>query len=254
MSSAASSSLGKRWTASSGYWIPIWPTPSCRGSRAIHPRDLDRFRCHRGRTDCRTDWLPVAVSCDLPTSPTNPMYTWCHAEPAHLGGSRPSGGCHSGQGTSATLAPTLEGLLVQRMARRSGGLELRIRLQQDRFSVPSILLLGEPAPSPRMVPFLPQPGTGRYQIIGAFRMARSASRPVQYGSISTPSARVLCQLSRAAAGLPRDTRTGSAPAAGLWRRDGDPGCPARLGRAGQQVLPLAIRPHPTRGGWKRVPG
>ena len=30
MSSAASSSLGKRWTASSGCWTPTWPIPSCR--------------------------------------------------------------------------------------------------------------------------------------------------------------------------------------------------------------------------------
>ena len=85
----------------------------------------------------------------------------------------------------------IEGLLVQRMARRSGG-------QPGAGALPD-----HRRPQGRQDPRAGQPGTARYR----------RPRP---GVVPTV---------RAAVGLPRNPGAGSAPAAGLRRRDGDPGCP-----------------------------
>ncbi|WP_421239613.1 GNAT family N-acetyltransferase [Aeromonas enteropelogenes] len=91
----------------------------------------------------------------------------------------------------------IEGLLVQRMARRSGGLELRVRIQQDAVFGP-VILLGESGAEPQeMVAALPplNQALARYQIIGAMksRKIREQATPVRL-NIDALS-QVLCQLS-----------------------------------------------------------
>jgi acetyltransferase len=91
----------------------------------------------------------------------------------------------------------IEGLLVQRMARRSGGLELRIRIQQDPVFGP-VILLGESGAEPReMVAALPplNQALARYQIIEALksRKIREQASPERLDIMAL--AQVLCQLS-----------------------------------------------------------
>lgn len=91
----------------------------------------------------------------------------------------------------------IEGLLVQRMARRSGGLELRIRLQQDPVFGP-VILLGESGAEPQeMVAALPplNQALARYQIIGALKSRKIRERATPEKLDIDALGQVLCQLS-----------------------------------------------------------
>lgn len=91
----------------------------------------------------------------------------------------------------------IEGLLVQRMARRSGGLELRIRLQQDPVFGP-VILLGESGAEPQeMVAALPplNQALARYQIIGALKSRKIREQATPEKLDIDVLGQVLCQLS-----------------------------------------------------------
>lgn len=91
----------------------------------------------------------------------------------------------------------IEGLLVQRMARRSGGLELRIRLQQDPVFGP-VILLGESGAEPQeMVAALPplNQALARYQIIGALKSRKIREQATPEKLDIDALGQVLCQLS-----------------------------------------------------------
>ncbi|MEN9534477.1 MAG: hypothetical protein RIQ83_3701 [Pseudomonadota bacterium] len=91
----------------------------------------------------------------------------------------------------------IEGLLVQRMARRSGGLELRIRLQQDPVFGP-VILLGESGAEPQeMVAALPplNQALARYQIIGALKSHKIREQATPEKLDIDALGQVLCQLS-----------------------------------------------------------
>ncbi|MDM5133853.1 bifunctional acetate--CoA ligase family protein/GNAT family N-acetyltransferase [Aeromonas piscicola] len=91
----------------------------------------------------------------------------------------------------------IEGLLVQRMARRSGGLELRIRLQQDPVFGP-VILLGESGAEPQeMVAALPplNQALARYQIIGALKSRKIREQATPERLDIDALGQVLCQLS-----------------------------------------------------------
>lgn len=91
----------------------------------------------------------------------------------------------------------IEGLLVQRMARRSGGLELRIRLQQDPVFGP-VILLGESGAEPQeMVAALPplNQALARYQVIGALKSRKIREQATPERLDIDALGQVLCQLS-----------------------------------------------------------
>jgi acetyltransferase len=91
----------------------------------------------------------------------------------------------------------IEGLLVQRMARRSGGLELRLRLQQDPVFGP-VILLGESGAEPQeMVAALPplNQALARYQIIGALKSRKIREQATPEKLDIDALGQVLCQLS-----------------------------------------------------------
>lgn len=91
----------------------------------------------------------------------------------------------------------IEGLLVQRMARRSGGLELRIRLQQDPVFGP-VILLGESGAEPQeMVAALPplNQALARYQVIGALKSRKIREQATPEKLDIDALGQVLCQLS-----------------------------------------------------------
>ncbi|MBQ4679156.1 bifunctional acetate--CoA ligase family protein/GNAT family N-acetyltransferase [Aeromonas dhakensis] len=91
----------------------------------------------------------------------------------------------------------IEGLLVQRMARRSGGLELRIRLQQDPVFGP-VILLGESGAEPQeMMAALPplNQALARYQIIGALKSRKIREQASPERLDIDALGQVLCQLS-----------------------------------------------------------
>lgn len=148
----------------------------------------------------------------------------------------------------------IEGLLVQRMARRSGGLELRIRLQQDPVFGP-VILLGESGAEPtQMVAALPplNQALARYQIIGALKSGkiREQASPVRL-DISALS-QVLCQLSELLLAFPEIQDLDLHPLQASGEEMVILDARLVLMEKGQQALPLAIRPYPTEleeGAW-----
>lgn len=148
----------------------------------------------------------------------------------------------------------IEGLLVQRMARRSGGLELRIRLQQDPVFGP-VILLGESGAEPReMVAALPplNQALARYQIIGALKdgKIREQASPVRLDIDAL--GQVLCQLSELLLAFPEIQELDLHPLQACGEEMVILDSRLVLAERGQQVLPLAIRPYPTEleeGAW-----
>lgn len=148
----------------------------------------------------------------------------------------------------------IEGLLVQRMARRSGGLELRIRLQQDPVFGP-VILLGESGAEPRdMVAALPplNQALARYQIIGALKdgKIREQASPVRLDIDAL--GQVLCQLSELLLAFPEIQELDLHPLQACDEEMVILDARLVLAERGQQVLPLAIRPYPTEleeGAW-----
>ncbi|MBV7438679.1 bifunctional acetate--CoA ligase family protein/GNAT family N-acetyltransferase [Aeromonas sp. sif2416] len=148
----------------------------------------------------------------------------------------------------------IEGLLVQRMAKRSGGIELRIRLQQDPVFGP-VILLGESGAAPHeMVAALPplNQALARYQIIGALKQGKIREQASPARLDIDALGRVLCQLSELLLAFPEiqelDLHPLQACADEMVILD------ARLVllAEGQQAPPLAIRPYPTEleeGAW-----
>lgn len=148
----------------------------------------------------------------------------------------------------------IEGLLVQRMARRSGGLELRIRMQQDPVFGP-VILLGESGAEPReMVAALPplNQALARYQIIGALKdgKIREQASPVRLDIDAL--GQVLCQLSELLLAFPEIQELDLHPLQACGEEMVILDARLVLAERGQQVLPLAIRPYPTEleeGAW-----
>ena len=148
----------------------------------------------------------------------------------------------------------IEGLLVQRMARRSGGLELRIRLQQDPVFGP-VILLGESGAEPHeMVAALPplNQALARYQIIGALKdgKIREQASPVRLDIDAL--GQVLCQLSELLLAFPEIQELDLHPLQACGDEMVILDARLVLMEKGQQMLPLAIRPYPTEleeGAW-----
>ncbi|WOX48486.1 bifunctional acetate--CoA ligase family protein/GNAT family N-acetyltransferase [Aeromonas sp. XH] len=148
----------------------------------------------------------------------------------------------------------IEGLLVQRMARRSGGLELRIRLQQDPVFGP-VILLGESGAEPReMVAALPplNQALARYQIIGALKdgKIREQASPVRLDIDAL--GQVLCQLSELLLAFPEIQELDLHPLQACGEEMVILDARLVLMEKGQPMLPLAIRPYPTEleeGAW-----
>ncbi|MGE6234249.1 GNAT family N-acetyltransferase [Aeromonas media] len=148
----------------------------------------------------------------------------------------------------------IEGLLVQRMARRSGGLELRIRLQQDPVFGP-VILLGESGAEPHeMVAALPplNQALARYQIIGALKNGkiREQASPVRLDIDAL--AQVLCQLSELLLAFPEIQELDLHPLQACGEEMVTLDARLVLMEEGRQMLPLAIRPYPTEleeGAW-----
>ncbi|MCO4203601.1 bifunctional acetate--CoA ligase family protein/GNAT family N-acetyltransferase [Aeromonas taiwanensis] len=148
----------------------------------------------------------------------------------------------------------IEGLLVQRMARRSGGLELRIRLQQDPVFGP-VILLGESGAEPHeMVAALPplNQALARYQIIGALKdgKIREQASPIRLDIDAL--GQVLCQLSELLLAFPEIQELDLHPLQACGDEMVILDARLVLMERGQQMLPLAIRPYPTEleeGAW-----
>ncbi|MDM5060496.1 bifunctional acetate--CoA ligase family protein/GNAT family N-acetyltransferase [Aeromonas rivipollensis] len=148
----------------------------------------------------------------------------------------------------------IEGLLVQRMARRSGGLELRIRLQQDPVFGP-VILLGESGAEPHeMVAALPplNQALARYQIIGALKNGkiREQASPVRLNIDAL--GQVLCQLSELLLAFPEIQELDLHPLQACGEEMVILDARLVLMEEGRQMLPLAIRPYPTEleeGAW-----
>ncbi|MFB0586163.1 bifunctional acetate--CoA ligase family protein/GNAT family N-acetyltransferase [bacterium 19CA06SA08-2] len=148
----------------------------------------------------------------------------------------------------------IEGLLVQRMARRSGGLELRIRLQQDPVFGP-VILLGESGAEPQeMVAALPplNQALARYQVIGALKSRKIREQATPERLDIDALGQVLCQLSELLLAFPEiqvlDLHPLQACGAEMVILDAS----LTLMPMTQQRCPLAIRPYPTEleeGAW-----
>ncbi|WP_439843093.1 bifunctional acetate--CoA ligase family protein/GNAT family N-acetyltransferase [Aeromonas taiwanensis] len=148
----------------------------------------------------------------------------------------------------------IEGLLVQRMARRSGGLELRIRLQQDPVFGP-VILLGESGAEPHeMVAALPplNQALARYQIIGALKDGKIREQASQIRLDIDALGQVLCQLSELLLAFPEIQELDLHPLQACGDEMVILDARLVLMERGQQMLPLAIRPYPTEleeGAW-----
>ncbi|HGY1015499.1 TPA: GNAT family N-acetyltransferase [Aeromonas salmonicida subsp. smithia] len=148
----------------------------------------------------------------------------------------------------------IEGLLVQRMARRSGGLELRIRLQQDPVFGP-VILLGESGAEPQeMVAALPplNQALARYQVIGALKSRKIREQATPERLDIDALGQVLCQLSELLLAFPEiqelDLHPLQACGAEMVILDAN----LTLMPITQPRCPLAIRPYPTEleeGAW-----
>lgn len=148
----------------------------------------------------------------------------------------------------------IEGLLVQRMAKRSGGLELRIRLQQDPVFGP-VILLGESGAEPHeMVAALPplNQALARYQIIGALKNGKIREQATPTRLDIDALGQVLCQLSELLLAFPEIQELDLHPLQACGEEMVILDARLVLVEEGQQMLPLAIRPYPTEleeGAW-----
>lgn len=148
----------------------------------------------------------------------------------------------------------IEGLLVQRMARRSGGLELRIRLQQDPVFGP-IILLGESGAEPQeMVAALPplNQALARYQVIGALKSRKIREQATPERLDIDALGQVLCQLSELLLAFPEIQELDLHPLQACGAEMVILDASLTLMPMTQQRCPLAIRPYPTEleeGAW-----
>lgn len=148
----------------------------------------------------------------------------------------------------------IEGLLVQRMARRSGGLELRIRLQQDPVFGP-VILLGESGAEPQeMVAALPplNQALARYQVIGALKSRKIREQATPERLDIDALGQVLCQLSELLLAFPEIQELDLHPLQACEAEMVILDASLTLMPITQQRCPLAIRPYPTEleeGAW-----
>ncbi|MDM5116151.1 bifunctional acetate--CoA ligase family protein/GNAT family N-acetyltransferase [Aeromonas salmonicida] len=148
----------------------------------------------------------------------------------------------------------IEGLLVQRMARRSGGLELRIRLQQDPVFGP-VILLGESGAEPQeMVAALPplNQALARYQVIGALKSRKIREQATPERLDIDALGQVLCQLSELLLAFPEIQELDLHPLQACGAEMVILDASLTLMPMTQQHCPLAIRPYPTEleeGAW-----
>lgn len=148
----------------------------------------------------------------------------------------------------------IEGLLVQRMARRSGGLELRIRLQQDPVFGP-VILLGESGAEPQeMVAALPplNQALARYQVIGALKSRKIREQATPERLDIDALGQVLCQLSELLLAFPEIQELDLHPLQACGAEMVILDASLTLMPITQQCCPLAIRPYPTEleeGAW-----
>ena len=148
----------------------------------------------------------------------------------------------------------IEGLLVQRMARRSGGLELRIRLQQDPVFGP-VILLGESGAEPQeMVAALPplNQALARYQVIGALKSRKIREQATPERLDIDALGQVLCQLSELLLAFPEIQELDLHPLQACGAEMVILDARLTLMPMTQQRCPLAIRPYPTEleeGAW-----
>ncbi|WP_219598131.1 bifunctional acetate--CoA ligase family protein/GNAT family N-acetyltransferase [Aeromonas salmonicida] len=148
----------------------------------------------------------------------------------------------------------IEGLLVQRMARRSGGLELRIRLQQDPVFGP-VILLGESGAEPQeMVAALPplNQALARYQVIGALKSRKIREQATPERLEIDALGQVLCQLSELLLAFPEIQELDLHPLQACGAEMVILDASLTLMPITQQRCPLAIRPYPTEleeGAW-----
>lgn len=148
----------------------------------------------------------------------------------------------------------IEGLLVQRMARRSGGLELRIRLQQDPVFGP-VILLGESGAEPQeMVAALPplNQALARYQVIGALKSRKIREQATPERLDIDALGQVLCQLSELLLAFPEIQKLDLHPLQACGAEMVILDASLTLMPMTQQRCPLAIRPYPTEleeGAW-----
>ncbi|MHC6654736.1 bifunctional acetate--CoA ligase family protein/GNAT family N-acetyltransferase [Aeromonas salmonicida] len=148
----------------------------------------------------------------------------------------------------------IEGLLVQRMARRSGGLELRIRLQQDPVFGPVILLGESGAEQQEMVAALPplNQALARYQVIGALKSRKIREQATPEGLDIDALGQVLCQLSELLLAFPEIQELDLHPLQACGAEMVILDASLTLMPITQQRCPLAIRPYPTEleeGAW-----
>ncbi|MFB0769698.1 GNAT family N-acetyltransferase [Aeromonas salmonicida] len=148
----------------------------------------------------------------------------------------------------------IEGLLVQRMARRSGGLELRIRLQQDPVFGPVILLGESGAEPPEMVAALPplNQALARYQVIGALKSRKIREQATPERLDIDALGQVLCQLSELLLAFPEIQELDLHPLQACGAEMVILDASLTLMPMTQQRCPLAIRPYPTEleeGAW-----
>ncbi|KTA80876.1 bifunctional acetate--CoA ligase family protein/GNAT family N-acetyltransferase [Aeromonas salmonicida] len=148
----------------------------------------------------------------------------------------------------------IEGLLVQRMARRSGGLELRIRLQQDPVFGP-VILLGESGAEPQeMVAALPplNQALARYQVIGALKSRKIREQATPERLDIDALGQVLCQLSELLLAFPEIQELDLHPLQACGAEMVILDASLTLMPITQPRCPLAIRPYPTEleeGAW-----
>lgn len=148
----------------------------------------------------------------------------------------------------------IEGLLVQRMARRSGGLELRIRLQQDPVFGP-VILLGESGAEPQeMMAALPplNQALARYQIIGALKSRKIREQASPERLDIDALGQVLCQLSELLLAFPEIQQLDLHPLQACGAEMVVLDASLTLQPAEEGRCRLAIRPYPTEleeGAW-----
>lgn len=148
----------------------------------------------------------------------------------------------------------IEGLLVQRMARRSGGLELRIRLQQDPVFGP-VILLGESGAEPQeMMAALPplNQALARYQIIGALKSRKIREQATPEKLDIDALGQVLCQLSELLLAFPEIQELDLHPLQACGAEMVILDASLTLMPVVQGLNTLAIRPYPTEleeGAW-----
>ncbi|UXB10159.1 bifunctional acetate--CoA ligase family protein/GNAT family N-acetyltransferase [Aeromonas dhakensis] len=148
----------------------------------------------------------------------------------------------------------IEGLLVQRMARRSGGLELRIRLQQDPVFGP-VILLGESGAEPQeMMAALPplNQALARYQIIGALKSRKIREQASPERLDIDALGQVLCQLSELLLAFPEIQQLDLHPLQACGAEMVVLDASLTLQPHAEGSCRLAIRPYPTEleeGAW-----